>query len=363
MVNSSAAFRLNRPRRSRDRGPCGGDVGALPILHPHSRLPQRAGGVAFAVNPAPEKPDLTRALEFAFEPDETAHTLIGPYKLLEKIGEGGFGVVWMAEQQEPVRRRVALKIVKAGMDTRELIARFEAERQALAMMEHPNIARVFDAGATETGRPYFVMELVRGTPITQFCDENRIPTEARLRLFIDVCQAVQHAHQKGIIHRDLKPSNILVTEVERVVPNALSATKPAAWGQAAPPSSHLCPKVIDFGIAKALGGAALTDKTLFTRFHTFIGTPAYTSPEQIGMSGIDIDTRSDIYSLGVLLYVLLTGETPFDAKALASSSFEEIRETIRTVEPPRPSARVRARRQCRAGSPNPAASDARSAGF
>src|SRR5262245_1544829 len=158
----------------------------------------------------PENSDLVRALEFAFEPDEAAHALIGPYKLLEKIGEGGFAVVWMAEQQEPVRRRVALKIIKTGMDTRELIARFEAERQALAMMDHPNIARVFDAGATDSGRPYFVMELVRGTPITQFCDENRVPTESRLRLFIDVCQAVQHAHQKGIIHRDLKPSNILV---------------------------------------------------------------------------------------------------------------------------------------------------------
>ena len=271
------------------------------------------------MNPSPEKPDLTRALEFAFEPDEAAHTLIGPYKLLEKIGEGGFGVVWMAEQQEPVRRRVALKIVKAGMDTRELIARFEAERQALALMDHPHIARVFDAGATETGRPYFVMELVRGVPITQFCDENRIPTEPRLRLFIDVCQAVQHAHQKGIIHRDLKPSNILIT---------LHDDKPV-------------PKVIDFGIAKALGGAPLTDKTLFTRLHTFIGTPAYTSPEQIGMSGLDIDTRSDIYSLGVLLYVLLAGRPPFDAEQLDSAGLDAARRTILEIDPPRPSQRLR----------------------
>jgi eukaryotic-like serine/threonine-protein kinase len=271
------------------------------------------------MNRSPEKPDLTRALEFAFEPDEQPHALIGPYKLLEKIGEGGFGVVWMAEQQEPVRRRVALKIIKTGMDTRELIARFEAERQALAMMDHPNIARVFDAGATETGRPYFVMELVRGVPITQFCDEDRVSTEQRLRLWIDVCHAVQHAHQKGIIHRDLKPSNVLIT---------LHDDKPVA-------------KVIDFGIAKAIGGAQLTDKTLFTRFHTFMGTPAYTSPEQIGMNGLDIDTRSDIYSLGVLLYVLLTGRPPFDAEQLNSAGLDGARRTICEVDPPRPSQSLR----------------------
>src|ERR1043166_954960 len=214
---------------------------------------------------------------------------IGRYKLLQKIGEGGCGVVYMAEQEEPVRRRVALKIIKLGMDTRNVIARFEAERQALAMMEHPNIAKVHDAGATQTGRPYFVMELVRGVKITTYCDEQKLSTRERLDLFIQVCQAVQHAHQKGIIHRDLKPSNILVTEQD-----------------GAP-----VPKIIDFGIAKATTDQRLTDKTLFTAFEQFIGTPAYMSPEQAGLGGLDIDTRTDIYSLGVLLYELLTGRTPF----------------------------------------------------
>jgi eukaryotic-like serine/threonine-protein kinase len=244
-------------------------------------------------------------------------TRIGRYKLLERIGEGGFGVVYMAEQEEPVRRRVALKVIKLGMDTRAIVARFEAERQALALMEHPNIARVFDGGATDTGRPYFVMELVRGVPITRYCDENRLPPEARLRLFITVCQAVQHAHQKGVIHRDLKPSNILVTLHDGVP----------------------VPKVIDFGIAKATS-ARLTDKTLFTRFYTFVGTPVYTSPEQMEMSGLDVDTRSDIYSLGVLLYELLTGRPPFDPEALLMSGLEAMRRTIREVDPPRPSARL-----------------------
>jgi eukaryotic-like serine/threonine-protein kinase len=245
-------------------------------------------------------------------------TRIGPYKLLQKLGEGGFGVVWMADQEAPVRRRVALKIVKIGMDTKEVIARFEAERQALALMEHPNIARVFDAGTTEGGRPYFVMELVRGVPITRYCDENRLPTEERLRLFIAVCHAVQHAHQKGVIHRDLKPSNILVTLHDGVP----------------------VPKIIDFGIAKATG-APLTDKTLYTQFHAFLGTPVYTSPEQMEMSGLDVDTRSDIYSLGVLLYELLAGRTPFDADTLAKSGLDAMRRTIREVEPPRPSQRLR----------------------
>src|SRR5262245_27981962 len=224
---------------------------------------------------------------------EKAGDRIGRFKLLEQIGEGGFGVVWMAEQEEPVRRRVALKIIKLGMDTRQVIARFEAERQALAMMDHPNIAKVLDAGATETGRPYFVMELVRGIRITEYCDQNNLPTRERLDLFAKVVQAVQHAHQKGIIHRDLKPSNVLVT---------LHDGAPV-------------PKVIDFGIAKAIE-QKLTDKTLFTQFEQFIGTPAYTSPEQAEMSGLDIDTRSDIYSLGVLLYELLVGQTPFDSKDL-----------------------------------------------
>ncbi len=245
---------------------------------------------------------------------EKAGDLIGRYKLLEKIGEGGCGVVYMAEQEEPVRRRVALKVIKPGMDTRSVVARFEAERQALAMMDHANIARVFDGGATPAGRPYFVMELVRGVPITAFCDEAQLPTGERLRLFLLVCQAVQHAHQKGIIHRDLKPSNILVT-VNDGVP---------------------VPKVIDFGIAKATG-QRLTDKSLFTQFHAFIGTPAYTSPEQAEMSSVDIDTRSDIYSLGVLLYEILTSRTPFDGDELLRSGLDEMRRIIRTEEPPRPS--------------------------
>ncbi|MBI4623307.1 MAG: serine/threonine protein kinase [Verrucomicrobia bacterium] len=242
---------------------------------------------------------------------------IGRYKLLQKLGEGGCGVVFMAEQEEPVRRRVALKVIKLGMDTKEVVARFEAERQALALMDHANIARVFDAGATDAGRPFFVMELVRGIPITKFCDEQNLPTARRLELFAQVCHAVQHAHQKGIIHRDLKPSNILVTLHDGVP----------------------VPKVIDFGIAKATQGR-LTDATLFTAFEQFIGTPAYMSPEQAELSGLDIDTRSDIYSLGVLLYELLTGRPPFDPKSLVSAGLDEIRRIIREVEPPRPSTRL-----------------------
>jgi serine/threonine protein kinase/tetratricopeptide (TPR) repeat protein len=250
-------------------------------------------------------------------PGEKIGTLIGRYKLLQRIGEGGCGAVYLAEQEEPVRRRVALKIIKLGMDSREVIARFEAERQALAMMDHPNIARVFDAGATDQGRPFFVMELVRGVPLTNYCDENNLPTPARLGLFMQVCQAVQHAHQKGIIHRDLKPSNILVTVNDGVA----------------------VPKVIDFGIAKATQGR-LIDRTLFTAFEQFIGTPAYMSPEQAEMSSLEVDTRSDIYSLGVLLYELLTGRTPFDPKTLVQAGLDEIRRVIREVEPPTPSARL-----------------------
>ena len=248
-------------------------------------------------------------------PTEDTGVVIGRYKLLERIGEGGMAVVYMAEQERPVQRKVALKIIKLGMDTENIIARFEAERQALALMDHPHIAKIFDGGATEKGRPYFVMELVRGLPITEYCDQNRLSTRARLELVIQVCQAVQHAHQKGIIHRDLKPSNILVT---------LHDGRPT-------------PKVIDFGIAKATLGR-LTEKTLFTRFQFFVGTPAYMSPEQAQMSGQDIDTRADIYALGALLYELLTGRTPFDPQEL--TSFEECRRTIQEKEPARPSSRV-----------------------
>jgi serine/threonine protein kinase len=244
---------------------------------------------------------------------------IGRYKLLQQIGEGGCGVVYMAEQQEPVHRRVALKIVKPGLDTKNVIARFEAERQALALMDHPNIAQVFDAGATDGGRPYFVMELVRGTKITEFCDQNSLTTRARLDLFVQVCGAIQHAHQKGIIHRDIKPSNILVTTTADGKP---------------------LPKVIDFGIAKATTGQRLTDKTLFTAFEMLIGTPAYMSPEQAALTNVDVDTRSDIYSLGVLLYELLTSTTPFDTGELLKAGLDEVRRVIREQEPARPSTRL-----------------------
>ncbi|HUL55111.1 MAG TPA: serine/threonine-protein kinase, partial [Opitutaceae bacterium] len=276
-------------------------VEALVVAH------ESAGG--FLEAPA----DVVRAVAQSGAAD-AAGSRIGRYRLLQQIGVGGCGVVWMAEQEEPVRRRVALKIIKLGMDTKAVIARFDAERQALALMDHPNIAGILDAGATETGRPFFVMELVRGIPITKYCDENSLPIPARLALFTQVCQAVQHAHQKGIIHRDLKPSNILVTLHDGVP----------------------VPKVIDFGIAKATQGR-LTDQTLFTAFEQFIGTPAYMSPEQAEMSGIDIDTRSDIYSLGVLLYELLTGRPPFDPKSLLQAGLDEIRRIIREVEPPKPS--------------------------
>ena len=242
---------------------------------------------------------------------------INRYRLMEKIGEGGCGIVYVAEQEEPVRRRVALKVIKLGMDTREVVARFEAERQALALMDHPNIARVFDGGATDTGRPYFVLELVRGVRITDFCDQHQLPTVERLKLFIQVCHAIQHAHQKGIIHRDIKPSNILVSLHDDVP----------------------VPKVIDFGIAKAMG-ERLTDKTLYTRYDQFMGTPAYMSPEQAGRSDLDVDTRSDIYALGVLLYELLTGKTPFDTQELLKAGLDEMVRTIREKEPVRPSTRL-----------------------
>jgi serine/threonine protein kinase len=287
----------------------------------------------------------TMKIEPAVEPaDEAVGQTLGRYKLLEKVGEGGCGVVYVAEQKEPVRRRVALKVIKLGMDTKAVVARFEAERQALAMMHHPNIAKVLDAGMTlgapasrrplregeekveeravETpalpaGRPYFVMELVRGIRITDYCDQANLTTKERLDLFLKVCQAIQHAHQKGIIHRDIKPSNILVTLHDGVP----------------------VPKVIDFGIAKATEGR-LTDNTVYTQLHQFIGTPAYMSPEQAEMSGLDIDTRSDIYSLGVLLYEMLTGKTPFDAQELMAQGIDAMRKTIREKDPVRPSTKL-----------------------
>jgi len=252
---------------------------------------------------------------------EAPGTVIGPHRVVEQIGEGGMGVAYMAEQTEPVRRKVALKVIKPGMDTKQVIARFEAERQALALMDHPNIARILDAAATESGRPYFVMELVPGTPITDYCEANQLSIPDRLDLFVLVCQAVEHAHQKGIIHRDLKPSNVLITLQDR-----------------AP-----VPKVIDFGIAKAIGQISLTDKTLHTGFADLIGTPVYLSPEQADLGGTDIDTRSDIYSLGVLLYELLTGATPFDPATFRRAPLDEVRRIIREHEPPPPSTRLSAR--------------------
>lgn len=247
----------------------------------------------------------------------TGVTLAGKYKLMEELGKGGMGTVFMAEQIEPVKRRVAVKIIKLGMDTKQVVARFETERQALAMMDHPNIAKVYDGGATETGRPYFVMELVRGISLTKYCDKHKLSTRERLELFIPVCQAVQHAHQKGLIHRDLKPSNVLV---------AIQDGKPL-------------PKIIDFGIAKAMDHR-LTQQTFFTEQGQLIGTPEYMSPEQAEMTGLDIDTRTDIYTLGVMLYELLVGVLPFDPKTLRSAAFSEIQRIIRETDPPKASTRL-----------------------
>jgi eukaryotic-like serine/threonine-protein kinase len=260
------------------------------------------------------------ALTRASSPGLSVAESIGPYRLLQPLGEGGMGTVWLAEQTRPIRRQVALKIIKAGMDTAQVVARFEAERQALALMEHPAIARVFDAGATPQGRPYFAMEYVHGESITAYCARQKVPLGDRLGLFLQVCDGVQHAHQRGVIHRDLKPSNILVAVQD----------------------DHPVPKIIDFGVAKAIT-RSLTDRTLQTELGSIIGTPEYMSPEQAEMSGLDVDTRTDVYALGAILYELLTGTPVFEALALHGKSLEEIRRTIREVDPPRPSTRATTR--------------------
>ena len=313
---------------------CRGDAGLRAqvetLLNDHERIGRFLGTATGSIPSAGHGPedlrdgDITRAET----PDtcgpagsgpgaEGPGATIGPYKLLQPLGEGGMGTVYMAQQAEPVRRKVALKVIKPGMDSRQVIARFEAERQALAMMDHVNIARVLDAGATESGLPYFVMELVHGVPITKYCDDNRLTPRQRLELFVPVCQAIQHAHQKGVIHRDIKPSNVMVT---------LYDGKPV-------------PKVIDFGVAKATE-QGLTERTLFTQYGTLVGTLEYMSPEQAEMSALGVDTRSDIYSLGVLLYELLTGSTPLSHKRLREAAYGEILRMIREEEAPKPSTRL-----------------------
>jgi WD40 repeat protein/serine/threonine protein kinase len=289
---------------------CGADVALRDRVEELVAAHFRAG--RFLEAPAPElAPTIDQPAP------EGPGTVIGPYRLMEQVGEGGMGVVFVAEQHYPVRRKVALKVIKPGMDTKEVVARFEAERQALALMDHPHIARVLDAGVTDRGRPFFVMELVRGIPITDYCDRAHMGVRERLGLFVQVCQAVQHAHQKGVIHRDLKPTNVLVTEHDGT---------PVA-------------KVIDFGVAKAVG-QSLTDKTVYTRHLQLVGSPLYMSPEQAGLSGLDVDTRADIYALGVLLYELLTGTTPFDKERFRTAAYDEVRQIIREEEPPTPSTRL-----------------------
>lgn len=315
-----AAIQLNsaEKRRAYLDIACEGDLTLRGKIEEMLKANERAD--AYFLNAAPSSPEVDPP-EQAFDEEwtemtvsEKPGTLIGRYKLLQNIGEGGMGIVYMAEQTEPVIRKVALKIIKLGMDTKQVVARFEAERQALALMDHPNIAKVLDAGSTDTGRPYFVMELVRGVPITEYCDKNKLSNDKRLELFMQVCQAIQHAHQKGIIHRDIKPSNVMVTLHD----------------------GHAVPKVIDFGIAKATN-QKLTEKTLFTNYAHMIGTPAYMSPEQAELSGLDVDTRTDVYSLGVLLFELLTGSTPFGHKELLSKGYGEMQRIIAEQEPPKPS--------------------------
>jgi tetratricopeptide (TPR) repeat protein len=320
---------LQRPDQAERRAylvaACGTDLalrrGVEALLRKHENAGSFLESPASALADTVEEPAVT----------ERPGTVIGAYKLLEQIGEGGFGIVFMAEQQEPIRRKVALKVLKPGMDSKQVIARFEAERQALALMDHPHIAKVLDAGQTSSGRPYFVMELVKGLPITDYCDQAQLPPRDRLELFVDVCQAVQHAHQKGIIHRDIKPSNVLVTMRDDPL------TVPSPPGGEGTVRGVV--KVIDFGIAKALG-QQLTDKTLLTGIAQMIGTPLYMSPEQAALSNADVDTRSDIHALGVLLYELLTGTTPFDKERLQQVGYDEMRRIIREEEPPRPSTRL-----------------------
>ena len=302
-------------RRTFIKEACGSDVELRSHVEALLDAHDRAGSFLEPLVLAPGETVASTPPESKFA--EAPGKMVGRYKLIERIGEGGFGTVYLAEQSEPVRRQVALKIIKLGMDTEQVITRFETERQALAMMDHPGIAKVLDAGATESGRPYFVMELVKGVPITKYCDHNRLSVKDRLELFLAVCAAVQHAHQKGIIHRDIKPSNVLV---------ALQDRTPV-------------PKIIDFGIAKATR-QRLTEKTFYTGLGEFVGTPEYMSPDQASISGMDVDTRTDIYSLGVLLYEVLTGKTPFDARALREASFAEMQRMIREVDPAKPSARL-----------------------
>ena len=281
----------------------------LPLVRP----PRRPRFAAESPGLEPARHDLALHGPIAEGPGSR----IGPYTIIRKLGEGGMGIVFLAEQERPVRRKVALKVIKPGMDTEQVVTRFEAERQALALMDHPGIARVLDAGATDSGRPFFVMELVDGVPINEYCDRERLPLGPRLELFVAVCRSIEHAHQRGIIHRDIKPSNVLVTLID---------------GQAVP-------KVIDFGVAKAVD-QRLTERTLFTQFGALVGTPEYMSPEQAGDSGAEIDTRSDVYALGVLLYELLTGTTPLGPVRLLEAAFSEVLRRIREEEPPRPSTRL-----------------------